>query len=127
MTSSDRTCLQLRQYLMTMAKTDPPFGPHAGRKMMETLFLSNWYHEKQGDKLSNPAKMAGGDGGDEVSGEQGEMERKRNQIREREQRMRGRGRGQPSYKRRRIRGGGSVPTGRRENVEMWVHPREPAV
>lgn len=108
-----------------MSKTDPPFGPHAGRKMMETLFLSNWYHEKQGDKLSNPATMSVGDGRDEVSAEQGEMERKRKEIREREAKMRGRGRGQPSYKRRRIRGGGSMPVGRKEDPEMSVREELP--
>jgi DNA excision repair protein ERCC-4 len=48
MCSSDRTVLQLRQYLTTMQKTDPPFNGEAGRRMMNTLFLSNWQHERIG-------------------------------------------------------------------------------
>jgi DNA excision repair protein ERCC-4 len=100
MTASDRTCLQLRQYLTTMEKTDPPFGPKAGRKMMETLFLSNWQHEKNGERLSNPAKLRA----DEVSS-RGEIEKKKN-----EEQMRKRG--VPSYKRRRTRAG-AVAVGKR--------------
>jgi len=104
MTASDRTCLQLRQYLTTMEKTDPPFGPHAGRKMMETLFLSNWQHEKNGERLDNPAKLHR----DEVSSK-GEIEKKKN-----EEQMRKRG--TPSYKRRRTRAG-AVAVGRRGQPE----------
>lgn len=95
MCSSDRTCLQLRQYLTTMEKTDPPFGPHAGRKMMQTLFLSNWMHEKNGERLSNPARYSG-EGADEVAMAKSGMEAKRMEAR--------RG-GAPSYKRRRMRAG----------------------
>ena len=103
MTSSDRTCLQLRQYLTTMQQTDPPFGPQAGRKMMETLFLSNWQHEKNGERLTNPARMDGLNGADEVQGKKGELEEKRDKF--------GR-RGVPAYKRRRLRGGATALPGR---------------
>lgn len=93
MTASDRTCLQLRQYLTTMQKTEPAFGPQAGRKMMETLFLSNWQHEKNGERLSNPARM----GGDQVD-TKGDIERKKNQEQSRR-------RNASAYKRRRTRAG----------------------
>ena len=99
MASSDRTCLQLRQYLTTMEKTEPPFSASAGRKMMQTLFLSNWQHEKNGERLSNPARMQQLQGGDEVRVRKGEMEEKRMRDASR------RGRGTPAYKRRRLRGG----------------------
>lgn len=94
MASSDRTCLQLRQYLTTMQATDPAFGPQAGRKMMQTLFLSNWQHERNGHIASDEVKIRKDP--DEKKGE--EFSR--------------RGRGVPSYKRRRLRGG-AVATGRR--------------
>jgi len=111
MTASDRTCLQIRQYLTTMEKTDPPFGPHAGRKMMETLFLSNWQHEKNGERLDNPAKLHR----DEISSK-GEIEKKKN-----EEQMRKRG--TPSYKRRRTRAG-AVAMGRRGQPEdLYVFGR----
>lgn len=109
MTASDRTCLQLRQYLTTMQKTEPPFGPDAGRKMMETLFLSNWQHEKNGERLSNPARM----GGDEVRS-RGEIEKKKN-----EEQMRKRG--IPSYKRRRTRAG-AVSVGKRRGEDDMCVP-----
>jgi DNA excision repair protein ERCC-4 len=73
--------------------------------MMETLFLSNWQHEKNGERLSNPAKMRGFQGGDEVKLKQGELESKTAGG--------GRGKGTPYYKRRRIRGGGSMQIGKR--------------
>ena len=120
MTSSDRSCLQLRQYLTTMIKTSPPFGPQSGRKMMETLFLSNWQHEKNGERLSNPAKMVRGQaaGGDEVKVKAGEMEEKRlESAGMRDYKSRGRGRGTPSYKRRRLRGGAEA-LGRRTAQEL---------
>lgn len=103
MCSSDRTCLQLRQYLTTMEPTDPPFGPNAGRKMMQTLFLSNWMHDKQGQKLSNPARYEG-EGADEVEMAKSGMEAKRIEAR----------RGQPSYKRRRMRAGAPARGSRAE-------------
>ena len=102
MAASDRTCLQLRQYLSTMEKTDPPFNANAGRKMMQTLFLSNWQHEKNGERLTNPARMTQYQGGDEVRLPRGEMEEKRMND---ANRRGGRGRGMPAYKRRRMRGG----------------------
>ncbi|ORX36395.1 hypothetical protein BD324DRAFT_642553 [Kockovaella imperatae] len=124
MTSSDRTCLQLRQYLTTMMKNDPPFGPQAGRKMMETLFLSNWQHEKNGEKLSNPSKMHHGAGGDEVRVKAGEMEEKRlKDAGLRDYKSRGRGRGVPSYKRRRLRGGAEA-VGRRAAQEQEMSHKE---
>ena len=82
---------------------------------METLFLSNWQHEKNGERLSNPSKMVRGQvaGGDEVRVKAGEMEEKRLQSAgTRDYASRGRGRGTPSYKRRRLRGG-AVALGRR--------------
>ncbi|WWC87511.1 uncharacterized protein L201_002401 [Kwoniella dendrophila CBS 6074] len=108
MCSSDRTCLQLRQYLTTMQPTDPPFGPNAGKKMMETLFLSNWQHEKNGERLSDPNKMKGDDG-DEVRVKKGEMESKRlEDAKDRRGNNGMRGRGVPAYKRRRLRGGATA-------------------
>ena len=75
---------------------------------METLFLSNWQHEKNGERLSNPARM----GGDQVKSK-GEIEKKKN-----EEQMRKRG--VPSYKRRRTRAG-AMHVGRRgEQEDMWV-------
>lgn len=95
MCSSDRTCLQLRQYLTTMEVTDPPFSAGAGKKMMQTLFLSNWQHEKNGQRLANPARYTNGAGADQVP-TSGGMEQR---IAE------GRRRGAPSFKRRRMRAG----------------------
>lgn len=105
MCSSDRTCLQLRQYLTTMESTDPPFGPNAGRKMMQTLFLSNWMHEKNGQRLSNPARYADGEGADEVAMSKSGIDQKRMEAR--------RG-GAPSYKRRRMRAGAPAHGSRSE-------------
>jgi DNA excision repair protein ERCC-4 len=34
-----------------MQKTDPPFNGEAGRRMMNTLFLSNWQHERIGSEF----------------------------------------------------------------------------
>ncbi|WWD16753.1 hypothetical protein CI109_101184 [Kwoniella shandongensis] len=113
MTSSDRTCLQLRQYLTTMQKTDPTFGAHAGKKMMETLFLSNWQHEKNGERLSDPNRMQQSNGGDEVRVKKGEMESKRMEDANR----RGRGKGVPTYKRRRQRGGANFAAPRVADLE----------
>lgn len=87
-----------------MQATDPPFGPKAGQKMMETLFLSNWQHEKNGESLSNPARMAG----DEVR-KRGEMEVKRGEDNNKR-------RGTPSYKRRRTRAG-AMAVGTRNKAE----------
>ncbi|WVR04063.1 hypothetical protein IAU60_001062 [Kwoniella sp. DSM 27419] len=116
MTSSDRTCLQLRQYLTTMQKTDPPFSAHAGQRMMETLFLSNWQHEKNGERLSDPNRMSDMAGGDEVRIKKGEMEAKRlEEAKKRE--GGGRGRGTPAYKRRRLRGGMMSSTPRLADME----------
>jgi DNA excision repair protein ERCC-4 len=97
MVASDRTALQLRQYLTTMEKTEPAFGPKAGRRMMETLFLSNWIHEKDGVRLSDPMSLPDMRAGDEVS-KQGDMESKRAE----ERRLGASGK---YYKRRRVRGG----------------------
>ncbi|WVF66815.1 hypothetical protein IAT40_001557 [Kwoniella sp. CBS 6097] len=115
MASSDRTCLQLRQYLTTMQRTDPPFGPHAGQRMMETLFLSNWQHEKNGERLSDPNRMRQSNGGDEVRVRRGEMEEKR--LEEASRRGNPRGRGIPAYKRRRIRGGAMSSAPRLADME----------
>jgi len=113
MASSDRTCLQLRQYLTTMEQTDPPFSADAGRKMLQTLFLSNWQHEKNGERLSNPARMNDFQGGDEVRVKRGEMEEK---LMSDANRRSARGRGMPAYKRRRLRGG-QAPHVRRSTGE----------
>ena len=84
---------------------------------METLFLSNWQHEKNGERLSNPSKMYGGRGHDEVKVKAGEMEEKRmKDAGLRDYKGRGRGRGVPSYKRRRLRGGAGA-LGRRTAAE----------
>lgn len=87
--------------------------------MMQTLFLSNWQHEKNGERLSNPARMKGYQGGDEVKVKKGEMEATRDKGRGGGRGGRGgtANRGVPSYKRRRIRGGGTVPVGRREDKQ----------
>ncbi|TYJ54668.1 hypothetical protein B9479_004702 [Cryptococcus floricola] len=119
MTSSDRTCLQLRQYLTTMAKTDPPFGPNAGKRMMESLFLSNWQHEKNGQRLDGKAGSKAGmrmhrSGDDEVNA-RGDIEKQRSEEARRAER--GRGRGIPRYKRRRQRGGSVAPAPRLADME----------
>ncbi|BEJ11286.1 hypothetical protein CspHIS471_0107080 [Cutaneotrichosporon sp. HIS471] len=103
MCSSDRTCLQLRQYLTTMEPTDPPFSSGAGKKMMQTLFLSNWQHEKNGQRLANPARYTNGAGADQVQTSKG-MEQRMVEARRR---------GAPSFKRRRMRAGAPA-RGRRE-------------
>ncbi|EIW69128.1 hypothetical protein TREMEDRAFT_62855 [Tremella mesenterica DSM 1558] len=117
MCSSDRTCLQLRQYLTTMEKTEPPFGSQAGRKMMETLFLSNWQHEKNGERLSNPSRV----GADEVRTAKGVMEEQR--IQDAKARGLGNKRGVPSYKRRRLRGGATAP-GRQSAADVELSRKE---
>ncbi|AAW45049.2 conserved hypothetical protein [Cryptococcus deneoformans JEC21] len=116
MTSSDRTCLQLRQYLTTMSRTDPPFGPNAGRKMMESLFLSNWQHEKNGEKLGSAGTGMHRSNEDEIR-VRGDIESKRVEEQRRAERTRGRGRGVPSYKRRRQRGGAAAPAPRLAEME----------
>ena len=83
---------------------------------METLFLSNWQHEKNGMRLSDPLKMEQVQGGDEVRLPKGEMEQKRGGIKDRQQ-WRGSRRGVPTYKRRRLRGGATMP-GRQKDPEM---------
>ncbi|WWC68974.1 uncharacterized protein I206_102910 [Kwoniella pini CBS 10737] len=123
MCSSDRTCLQLRQYLTTMQTTNPPFGPHAGKRMMETLFLSNWQHEKNGERLSDPNKM-NGDEGDEVRVKKGEMEAKRLEDAKDRQRGTPRGRGVPAYKRRRLRGGAAAAMAAPRLADMERDHRE---
>ncbi len=102
-----------------MEKTDPPFSAKAGRKMMQTLFLSNWQLEKNGERLSNPARMNQFQGGDEVRVRGGEMEQKRMADADRRS---ARGRGMPAYKRRRLRGG-QAPHMRRNagDEEMLAH------
>jgi len=80
-----------------MEPTDPPFGPHAGRRMMETLFLSNWQHEKNGQRLSNPSRYVNGAGADQVTPQRGGMEEKRMQEARR--------RNASAIKRRRMRAG----------------------
>jgi DNA excision repair protein ERCC-4 len=79
--------------------------------MMETLFLSNWQHEKNGERLTNPARLDNWNGGDEVRMRRGGMEEERMEDR----RARS---GQPRYKRRRIRGGAEGMVGKRSGVEM---------
>ena len=116
MTASDRTCLQLRQYLTTMKKTEPPFGSDAGRKMMETLFLSNWQHEKNGERLINPAKMKNGLEVDEVRVRQGKLEQKM-------QDRNPKNKGQPRYKRRRLRGGAQAMVGKRSEQTIELYAR----
>ena len=100
MCASDRTCLQLRQYLTTMVKTDPPFGPQAGRKMMETLFLSNWRYERVGRNGVVPEAVV-----PEVPGSRDEVGLKGDMETAKAESSR---RGRPSYKRRRLRGGAAA-------------------
>lgn len=107
MCHSDQTCLQLRQYLTTMEPTDPPFSEGGGRKMMETLFLSNWQYEKNGDRLSNPARYTEGANADQLNLSKGAMEKKRQEYR----------RGVPSYKRRRQRAGAPMQMSRKDTVK----------
>ncbi|KAK4688167.1 DNA excision repair protein ERCC-4, partial [Tremellales sp. Uapishka_1] len=110
MTTSDRTCLQIRQYLTTMERTNPPFSATAGRKMMETLFLSNWQHEKNGERLSNPSKMESFNGGDEVKVQKSGLEEKAAAERLKKSRA-------SYYKRRRQRGGLAGQMGRDKELE----------
>lgn len=107
MCHSDQTCLQLRQYLTTMEPTDPPFSEGGGRKMMETLFLSNWQYEKNGDRLANPARYTNGAAADQLDPSKGAMEKKRQEYR----------RGVPSYKRRRQRAGAPMQMTRKDTVK----------
>lgn len=72
--------------------------------MMETLFLSNWQHEKNGQRLHHHhvgRTPSDPEARDEVV-RRGDMEKKQAE----EKGMRS---GQPYYKRRRIRGGMSAP------------------
>lgn len=106
MTSSDRSCLQLRQYLTTMMKTDPPFGPNAGKKMMETLFLSNWSFENNRVSLDAYTR----DDRDEVRVKYGDMEKERNIGAERTiPKSWQHDKTRTYYKRRRMRGGANAP------------------
>lgn len=107
MCHSDQTCLQLRQYLTTMEPTDPPFSEGGGRKMMETLFLSNWQYEKNGDRLANPARYTNGANADQLDASKGAMEKKRQEYR----------RGVPSYKRRRQRAGAPMQMSRKDTIK----------
>ncbi|KLT38478.1 hypothetical protein CC85DRAFT_281064 [Cutaneotrichosporon oleaginosum] len=107
MCSSDRTCLQLRQYLTTMEATDPPFSAGAGKKMMQTLFLSNWQHEKNGQRLVNPARYTNGAGADQVSTSKG-MEQRMGEAKRR---------GAPSFKRRRMRAGAPARGSREPSIK----------
>lgn len=80
---------------------------------METLFLSNWQHEQNGERLSNPSRMQHVEHGDEIV-RRGDMEAKRTE----ERRIRS---GQPYYKRRRIRGGMMAPgNGRVKDADASV-------
>ena len=115
MCASDRTCLQLRQYLTSMVKTDPPFGPHAGRKMMETLYLSNWQHEQNGARLASGNRLRGA-GGDETKGKDDLEVAKRVHESGQTHGEYWKRKNQPSYKRRRMRGGASMP-GRKTNAQ----------
>lgn len=109
MCSSDRTCLQLRQYLTTMEPTDPPFSAGGGKKMMQTLFLSNWQHEKNGQRLANPSRYTNGAGADQVPTSKSGMEAKRIAEANRQ-------RGAPSFKRRRMRAGAPARAGREPGI-----------
>lgn len=99
-----------------MSRTDPPFGPQTGRKMMESLFLSNWQHEKNGEKLGNAGTGIHRSDNDEIR-VRGDIESKRMEDQRRAERARGRGRGVPSYKRRRQRGGAAAPAPRLAEME----------
>lgn len=119
--------------------------------MMESLFLSNWQHEKDGERMGDPRRLVG-IGGDEVrlsKGDRGRIEEVRvpgrtgssagggtgasgsgsergiasgNGAARGVGTTRGRGgsRGTPSFKRRRMRGGGAMVIGKREAEEMCV-------
>lgn len=65
--------------------------------MMETLFLSNWQHEKNGQRLSNPNRYTNGESVDEVEPGKGGMEAKRQ--------LEARRRNASAVKRRRLRAG----------------------
>lgn len=64
--------------------------------MMQTLFLSNWQHEKNGQRLANPLRYTNGAGADQVPTSNSGIEKS---IAENRQR------GAPSFKRRRMRAG----------------------
>jgi DNA excision repair protein ERCC-4 len=118
MCASDRTCLQLRTYLTSMVKTDPPFGPQAGRKMMETMFLSNWQHERHSLEFAGRGTRMTGIGGDEVKAKD-DMQAAKRQREQDSGKYRGywKSRGQPSYKRRRMRAGAAM-SGRQSAASM---------
>ena len=102
-----------------MIETDPAFGAQAGIKMMQSLYLSNWQHEKNGESMGDGGRMRGPHG-DEVKAKDDLLSAKR----QREQdsgKYRGyyKNRGQPSYKRRRLRGGATMPA-RQANAQMAV-------
>lgn len=85
--------------------------------MMESLFLSNWQHEQNG------AHRMRGPGGDEVRQKDEMAVAKRAQDQSKDKHgnyWKNRGK-QPSYKRRRLRGGATMP-GRQTHaqMEMWV-------
>lgn len=75
--------------------------------MMETLFLSNWQYEKNGDRLANPARYTDGASADQLDTSKGAMEKKRQEYR----------RGVPSYKRRRQRAGAPMQVSRKDTVK----------
>lgn len=81
---------------------------------METLFLSNWQHEKNGERLNNPSRMEDGLGSDEVT-KKGDIEGKRNDDMMRKKRA-------SELKRRRERGGkvGSAGRGLVGDEEAYV-------
>ena len=103
MCSSDRTVMQLRQYLTTMQKTDPPFNGTAGRRMMNTLFLSNWQHERIGSEFlsghEHATMLDSRHRGDETRLSRDELQQKKTEARN------GLPAPPPRYKRRRLRGG----------------------
>jgi DNA excision repair protein ERCC-4 len=72
--------------------------------MMETLFLSNWQHEKNGRYLNNPNRYINGAAADQVEPQRGGMEEKR--IHE------ARRRNASAIKRRRLRAGAPARSGR---------------
>lgn len=83
---------------------------------MESLFLSNWQHEKNGEKLGSAGNGMHRSGEDEIR-VRGDIESKRMEEQRRSERARGRGRGVPSYKRRRQRGGAAAPAPRLAEME----------
>lgn len=76
---------------------------------MQTLFLSNWQHEKNGQRLANPSRYANGASADQVPTSKSGMEKRMAEANRR--------RGAPSFKRRRMRAGAPISAGREPGIK----------